>query len=104
MLDRFKVKLGNPLPGYRFMPGECIVNTNFANEFRQGKCTQQDLDGLKMLVAEVGIDKNTGKESYRVLYYSPVKGGEDLPWNQIDQWHLKAFVDSNFEICDHPEI
>ena len=35
-----------------------------------------------MLVAEVGIDNKTGMESYRLLYYSPVEGSEDLPWNQ----------------------
>ena len=35
-----------------------------------------------MLVVEVGIDNKTGMESYRLLYYSPVEGSEDLPWNQ----------------------
>jgi hypothetical protein len=62
---QIKVNFGNPFPGYRFKPGECIVDTNSANDFRQGKCTQKDLDGVKMLVAEVGIDNKTGMESYR---------------------------------------
>jgi hypothetical protein len=104
MIENFKLKFGNPLPGYRFKPGECIVDTNSANDFRQGKCTQRDLDGVKMLVAEVGIDNKTGMESYRLLYYSPVEGAEDLPWNQIDQWRIKAGVDLNYELSDHPEI
>jgi hypothetical protein len=60
MIENSKVKFGNPLPGYRFKPGECIVDTNSANDFRQGKCTQRDLDGVKMLVAEVGIDNKQG--------------------------------------------
>jgi hypothetical protein len=50
--------------------------------FRQGKCTQKELDELKMLVVEVGIDRITQSESYRLLYY--YKGGEDkIPWDQM---------------------
>jgi hypothetical protein len=30
--------------------------------FRHGKCTQKELDELKMLVVEVGIDRITQKE------------------------------------------
>jgi hypothetical protein len=55
MIDRSKLKLGNPLPGYRFKPGECIVNSRFVHEFRQGKCTQKELDDLKMLVLRSGL-------------------------------------------------
>jgi len=102
MIDKFKLKLGPPQPGYRFKPGECIVNSNQAEEFRQGKCTPKQFDGLKMVVLEVGVDK--GKESYRVLYDSPVKGGNDLPWEQIEQWYLKIYVESNFELCEYPAI
>ena len=64
MIDRCKVKSGEPLPGYRFKPGESIVNSDFADEFRQGICTQNELDDLKMLVVEVGIDRITQNESY----------------------------------------
>jgi hypothetical protein len=102
MIDKFKVKLGPPQPGYRFTPGECVVNSNHAEKFRQGKCTQEQIDGLKMLVAEVGIDKRTERESYRLLYYSSVKVGGDLPGTEMDQWFLKVYVESNFETCDHP--
>jgi hypothetical protein len=103
MIDRSKLKLGNPLPGYRFKPGECIVNSRFVHEFRQGKCTQKELDDLKMLVVEVGIDKSTEKGSYRLLHYCTA-GGDKIPWNQIDHWRSKTEVESNFEPCDHPEI
>jgi hypothetical protein len=75
MLDRAKVKFGEPLPGYRFKPGECIVNSDFANEFRQGICTHKELDDLKMLVVEAGIDRMTQNESYGLLYYS-IAGGD----------------------------
>ena len=55
MIDRSKVKVGDPLPGYRFKPGECIVNSRLLYESRRRKCTQKELDDLKMLVVEVGI-------------------------------------------------
>ena len=80
MIDRSKLKLGNSLPGYRFKPGECIVNSRFVHEFRQGKCTQKELNDLKMLVVELGIDKSTEKGSYRFLYYCTA-GGDKIPWN-----------------------
>jgi hypothetical protein len=62
MIDKFKLKFGEPLPGFRFKPGECIVNSNWAEEFRQGKSTLKQFDGLKMVVREVGIDERTKKE------------------------------------------
>jgi hypothetical protein len=90
-LYRFKVKIGKPLPGYRFKPGECIVNSKHAEEFRQRKCTQEQVDGVKMLVLEVGIDEKAGKESYRLLYDSPTKIGADLPWGKMTTLpYLKA--------------
>jgi hypothetical protein len=61
MIDRSKVKFGEPLLGYRFKPGDCIVNSDLANEFTQGICTQKELDDLKTV---------TQKESYGLLYYS----------------------------------
>jgi hypothetical protein len=88
---------------YRFKPGQCIVNSNFTDGFRQGLCTQKELDDLKMLVVEVGIEKITKWESYRLLCYSTT-GGDDTPGNQIAQWWLKTVVESNFEPCDHPAI
>jgi hypothetical protein len=42
------------------------------------KCTQKELDDLKMLVVEVGIDKCTQKGSYRLLYYCTA-GGDKIP-------------------------
>ena len=75
MINRSKIKLGNPIPGYRFKPGECIANSKFVEEFRQGKCSLKELDDLKMLVVEVGIDERSQSESYRLLYY--YTAGED---------------------------
>jgi hypothetical protein len=74
-----KINFGPSQPGYRFKPGECVVKSNTAEEFRQGKCTQEQIDGMKMLVAGVGTDKRTKLENYRLLYYSSVKAGENLP-------------------------
>jgi hypothetical protein len=103
VIDPSKLKLGRPLPGYRFKPGECIANSRFVDVFRQGKCTQGELDDVKMLVVEVGIDRITQSESYRLLYYYTA-GGAKIPWNQIDHWRPKDVVEANFEPCDHPEI
>jgi hypothetical protein len=63
MIDRFNVKFGERLPGCRFKPGECVVDASFAKEYRQGKCTREELDRLKMVVLSVGIDEQTGLES-----------------------------------------
>jgi hypothetical protein len=104
MFDKFKIKLGPTQPGYRFKPGECVVNSNWAEEFRQGKCTQNEIDGVKLIVTEVGINKATELESYRLLYNSPPQGGEHFPGQEMDQWFLKAYVESNFEICEYPVI
>jgi hypothetical protein len=102
VIDRSKVKLGHPLPGYRFKPGECIVNSGSAEEFRQGKCSQKELGDMKMLVVEVGVEKLTQNEGYHLLYCSTA-GGEKIPWNQIDHWRSKSDVESMFERCD-PDI
>jgi hypothetical protein len=75
MIDMSEVKFGEPLLGYRFKPGDCIVNSDFANEFTQGIYTQKELDDLKLLVVEVGIDRMTQNESYGLLYYF-IAGGE----------------------------
>ena len=101
MIDRSKLKFGDPLPGYRFKPGECIVNSRFVSEFRQTKCTQKELNDLKMLVVEVGVEEGTQKKGYHLLYYSTV--GDKIPWNQIDFWRSKDLVESDFEPCEHPE-
>jgi hypothetical protein len=102
VIDRSKLKFGDPLPGYRFKPGECIVNSRFVVELRHRKCTQKELDDLKMLVVEVGIEKVTQKKGYRLLYCSTV-GGNKIPWNQIDHWRSKDVVESDFEPCEHPQ-
>jgi hypothetical protein len=101
---KLKLKIGPALPGYRFKPGQCIVNSNWAEEFRQNKSTLQQFDGLKSIVAEVGVNKRNGLESYRLIYNSPLKGAENVPWGDMDQWYLKLFVESNFEICDYPAV
>jgi hypothetical protein len=86
----YKPLLGEPLRGYRFIPGDCIVNSNHAEEYRQGKCTLDQFDRLKMVVLQVGLDPRTNMESYRLLYNSPLKEGEHLPWGESAPWFLKA--------------
>jgi len=46
MTDKFKLKVGEALPGFRFKPGECFVNSTWGEEFRQGKSTPKQFDGL----------------------------------------------------------
>src|SRR5258705_12153660 len=104
MIDKFKLKFGRPQPGYRFKPGECVVNHNWAQKFRQGKSSQKQFDEMKMVVMEVGIGRETGAESYRLLYVFPSAAGSSLPEQSIDQWFAKTFVESNFETCDYPAI
>jgi hypothetical protein len=104
MIDRFKVKFGEPLPGYRFKPGEYVVDSSYAEEFLQGKCTWEELNRLKMVVLSVGIDEQTELESYFLFYDSTVNGGRDLTWSQMEQWYTKLFVESHFELCNYPDI
>src|SRR5579859_1212874 len=99
----YKIVLGQPQPGYRFKPGECIVNKNTAEEYRRGGCTLEQIDGVKLVVLENAIDPTTGKESYHLLYNEPLKNGETVPWGRLDPWFLKLYVDLNFESCEHPE-
>ena len=56
------------------MPGECIANSRFVEVFRQGKCTKKELDVLKMLVVEVGINRITKSESYRLCTVTRQEG------------------------------
>jgi hypothetical protein len=104
MIDKFKLKFGRPKPGYHFKPGECVVNHNWAEEFRRGKSSQRQFDEMKMVVMEAGIGRETGAESYRLLYDSPSAAGSKLPGQSMDQWFVKIFVESNFETCDYPVI
>ena len=46
MTDKLKLKVGEALPGFRFKPGECFVNSTWGEEFRQGKSTPKQFDGL----------------------------------------------------------
>jgi hypothetical protein len=69
----YKLNFGEPLPGFRFKPGECIVDSKSAEEFREGKVTAEQFDAVKMVVLEVGIDKRTEVESYHLLYDSELK-------------------------------
>jgi hypothetical protein len=59
VIDKFKVKFGEPLPGFLFKPGECVVNSTWGGKSRQGKSTPKQFDGLKMVASEVGFDKGT---------------------------------------------
>jgi hypothetical protein len=98
MLDKSKIKFGEPLPSFLFKPGESIINSHWPEQFRRKICTQEHLDGMKMLVLEVGTDKETGIEGYRLLYQLP--GVVDHSSQKIVQWRLRIYVESNFEICD----
>lgn len=98
-----KLKFGRAQPGYRFKPGECVVNHNWAEKFRQGKSSQKQFDEMKMVVMDAGIGGETGVESYRLLYDSP-SAGSHLPGQSMNQWFAKIFVESNFETCDYPAI
>ena len=102
MIDRSKFEFGEPLPGYRFKPGECVVNSHHAEELREGNWTPKEFDWVKMVVLEVGVNTLTRIESYHLIGDSPAKGG--IPWEQADVWHTKEFVESNFELCDYPAI
>src|ERR1700758_2043538 len=44
--DKLKLKVGEALPGFCFKPGECFVNSTWGEEFRQGKSTPKQFDGL----------------------------------------------------------
>jgi hypothetical protein len=98
MPDTSRIKFGEPLPGFLFKPREWIINSYWAEEFRQGRCTQKQFDGMKMLVVEVGIDSKTKLESYRLLCQLP--GVVDRPLKMIVQWLLKIYVESHFEPCN----
>jgi hypothetical protein len=100
MLDKSKIKFGEPLPSFLFKPGESIINCHWPEQFRRGICTQKHLDGMKMLVVEVGIDNETRVEGYRLLFQLP--GVVDHSSQKIVQWRLRIYVESNFEPCDHP--
>ena len=99
-----KLKFGRAQQGYRFKPGECVVNHNWAEKFRQGKSSQKQFDEMKMVVMEAGIGRETGAESYRLLYDFPSAAGSSLRGQSINQWFAKIFVESNFETCDYPAI
>jgi len=95
--DNSKIKFGEPLPGFLFKPSECIINSHWAEAFRQGLCTQQHFDGMKMLVVEVGNENESKAEGYRLSYQLP--GTVDHPSKMIVQWRLRIYVESNFELC-----
>jgi hypothetical protein len=98
MPDKSRIKFGEPLPGFLFKPREWIINYHRAEEFRQGRCTQKQFDGMKMLVVEVGTDSKTKLEAYRLLCQLP--GAVDRPLKIVVQWLRKIYVESNFELCD----
>jgi hypothetical protein len=98
-----KITLGSSAPGYRFKPGECIVDKNLAEDYRQGRVGLDKFDEVKLLVLECIIDPKTNVDSYHLLYNSPLLDGEKVPWGEIDPWFTKAYVDTNFDPCEHPE-
>ena len=102
ILDNPKIKFGEPLPSFLFKPGESIINCHWPEQFRRGICTQKHLDGMKMLVVDVGIDNETRVEGYRLLYQLP--GVVDHSSQKIVQWRLRIYIESNFEPCDHSAI
>src|ERR1700747_1242999 len=61
---KYKLVFGKPLPGNRFKPGGCIVNRNFAEEYRQGKCSLDQFDELRHGVLET---RNRSTDSRRKL-------------------------------------
>jgi hypothetical protein len=99
---KYNIPFGKPKPGYRFKPGECIVDKNSTEEYRQGKVALAQYDEAKLVVLENAVDPTTNVESYHLLYNSPLKAGETVPWGSIDQWFTKSFVDANFDSCEHP--
>jgi hypothetical protein len=98
MPDESRIKFGEPLPDFLFKPREYIINAHWAEKLRQGQCTQKQFESMKLLVVEVGIDSKTGIEGYRLLSHLP--GVIRSPLKMIVQWHLKIYVESNFEHCD----
>jgi len=97
-LDHWHAIPGDQLP--EFKEREIRENDYVLIEWQ----LREQFDESKMVVSEVGFGKGTGRESYRLLYNSPSKGGENLRGQQMDQWFLKTYVDANFELCDYPAI
>ena len=100
MIDKFELRFSKPLTGFRFKPGECIVSSNWADEFRWRKRSQSYFDGMKMVVLEVRIGKGMGVESYRLL--RNLRSPTGNAGQNIEQWFKKTYIESNFEICDYP--
>jgi hypothetical protein len=98
MPDKSRIKFGEPLPGFVFKPREYLINAHWAEEFRQGRCTQKQFQAMKMLVVEVGIDSKTEIEGYRLLSHLPGVMGHRP--KMVVQWRLKIYIESNFELCD----
>jgi hypothetical protein len=71
IINKFKLKFGRPQRGYRFKPGECVVNHNWAEKFRQGKSSQKQFDEMKMVIMEAGIGKETGQKATVFCMISP---------------------------------
>jgi hypothetical protein len=103
MIDRFKVKFGEHFQvTVSSRANVSLIPAMQKNFLRED--VAEELNRLKMVVLSVGIDEQTGLESYFLFYDSTVNGGRDLPWAQMEQWYTKIFVESNFELCNHPDI
>jgi hypothetical protein len=102
MPNKSMIKLGEPLPGFLFKPGEWIINSHRAEELRKGRCTRKQFEVMTMLVVGVGISDKSKIERYRLL--SQLRGVVDHPSKKIVEWHLRIYVESNFELCDHPRL
>jgi hypothetical protein len=96
--------LGKSQPEFLFRPGESIVNSKFAQEYRNGTCTLEQFDEMKLVVLEVGVDAKTGRLSYSLLHNAPGEGAESFSWGKIDKWFLNEYVEQNFENCDYPAV
>jgi len=70
----------------------------------QGKCTQKELDDLKMLVVEVGIDTITQSESYLSFILLHGRRRQNPRGIRLIIGGQKDVVESNVEPSDHPQI
>jgi hypothetical protein len=67
-----KLIIGRSAPGFKFKEGDCIVKSEDAKLFQEGKIDQRQFDAVKLYVLEVGI-KIEGYDGYQLVYDSPLK-------------------------------
>ena len=102
-----KIIIGRSAPGYKFEEGDCIVKSEDAKLFQEGKIDQRQLDAVKLYVLEVGIEIN-GYDGYQFVYDSPLKNQDGSFYfesgtpRSVDPRFSKDYVDLNFELCEYP--